>query len=580
MELHRKLLQTPTDSPDFNPKDILAAVNQAEGSLVQLAAAARLLKMDIIFDRFSPGDFAELHKLTRRLVVRSNGMTVYFSLVDPTRERFPVTPATSRPQSPGMTPAVSRPPSPDGGSRSDAPASPDEDIPRSSASSLHHRKQPRFHTPGSRMHHRQSIHHRENHSHHLHHNLLHSSLLHLAISRNPEHAVGVFESNRYLGLESTLMSHPDADMLSAHTTKLLDESADELIGGCIDALKVVNTWMGQLRHGRFGFWFAKVNEKKLREEKIQKYEEAKAVLEEMLARFRLQKRHKVLEPYRSAFDPESDPNSELTEIPPHRYLFNCYVYQFHLMQFAIVMIDMLAEIIRLERLREKNKLWTPAEPIRNLLSWGTWEAAEHMDKYDEEDPDMIQGVEPAWLNDLGKAEPRDPDALPPQNTFQAFMNKLHGIFAALSGGNTLFALKAALLTVILCIPSFLKESGSFAYRHKFVWGVFMGQLTMARFRGDTSFGFVARIFSTFFGGLVGLVMWYVSAGNGNGNPYGLAAVFAVCFPFFFFARLYWPGPPMTNLIFFVTSALVVGYSYQDEHLVTASSPGAGFSVFW
>jgi hypothetical protein len=38
----------------------------------------------------------------------------------------------------------------------------------------------------------------------------------------------------------------------------------------------------------------------------------------------------------------------------------------------------------------------------------------------------------------------------------------------------------------------------------------MGQLTISRFRGDTAFGFVARIISTFFGGLVGLIMWFVN----------------------------------------------------------------------
>lgn len=30
-----------------------------------------------------------------------------------------------------------------------------------------------------------------------------------------------------------------------------------------------------------------------------------------------------------------------TETPPHRYLFNSYVYQYHLMQFAIVTVDMV-----------------------------------------------------------------------------------------------------------------------------------------------------------------------------------------------------------------------------------------------
>jgi len=37
----------------------------------------------------------------------------------------------------------------------------------------------------------------------------------------------------------------------------------------------------------------------------------------------------------------------------------------------------------------------------------------------------------------------------------------------------------------------------------------MGQITLSRFRGDTTLGLGVRIFSTFFGGLVGLVMWCV-----------------------------------------------------------------------
>lgn len=36
---------------------------------------------------------------------------------------------------------------------------------------------------------------------------------------------------------------------------------------------------------------------------------------------------------------------------------------------------------------------------------------------------------------------------------------------------------------------------------------FMAQLTLARFRGDTSFGWVARVMSTFLGGIMGMVMW-------------------------------------------------------------------------
>jgi 4-amino-4-deoxy-L-arabinose transferase-like glycosyltransferase len=84
----------------------------------------------------------------------------------------------------------------------------------------------------------------------------------------------------------------------------------------------------------------------------------------------------------------------------------------------------------------------------------------------------------------------------------------------------------------------------------------MGQLTLARFRGDTAFGLVARLISTFFGGLLGMVIWYISSGRGSGNAIGLAAVCAVAFPLMIFGRLYYPGPPMTVIVFFVTIVLV------------------------
>lgn len=38
---------------------------------------------------------------------------------------------------------------------------------------------------------------------------------------------------------------------------------------------------------------------------------------------------------------------------------------------------------------------------------------------------------------------------------------------------------------------------------------FLAQLTISRFRGDTAFGLIARIMSTFSGGLTGILIWYV-----------------------------------------------------------------------
>ena len=48
--------------------------------------------------------------------------------------------------------------------------------------------------------------------------------------------------------------------------------------------------------------------------------------------------------------------------------------------------------------------------------------------------------------DLGMAKRRDPDALPPSNTFELVMYCLHDMLGALASGNSVFAIKAGLLT--------------------------------------------------------------------------------------------------------------------------------------
>ena len=48
--------------------------------------------------------------------------------------------------------------------------------------------------------------------------------------------------------------------------------------------------------------------------------------------------------------------------------------------------------------------------------------------------------------DIGVAQQRDPDALPPRNSFEAVMNVLYHSFRGLSRGNQLFAIKAGVLT--------------------------------------------------------------------------------------------------------------------------------------
>lgn len=124
----------------------------------------------------------------------------------------------------------------------------------------------------------------------------------------------------------------------------------------------------------------------------------------------------------------------------------------------------LEDIALLEQERPKCCLWLPKMPVLKFFTGGIWEHSIDIDREEDEDPgiyvslyphalwltylvllDIIQGMDPTF-NDLGLAERRDPDALPPRNYFESVMNFLYNLLQALSRGNVLFALKAAMLT--------------------------------------------------------------------------------------------------------------------------------------
>ncbi|KAH9016429.1 hypothetical protein EDB83DRAFT_2439318 [Lactarius deliciosus] len=580
---HLALLGISASSPDFSPKAVRASASKAENGLAPLAASARLLGRDISWGRFSGKDLDGMREKVQRLVMRAHGMNVYFALIDPTRERFPVTPVPSHPGSPTAgTPNVSRPSSPTRTeeSASVSPAVHHSTVGCSQADVEQHRgrqaqrRHPRFDVD-SAMHSAKSYLHGSLFRSHRHHRHSYVSLLsgfhHHDNLR--EHVVGVFESQKYLDLESHHFAHPLSVYYTERSTSLLRQSCEPLLRACSKGLEEVDSWLGTSRHRRWMFWWGGDKCTRVQQERIDALSRACDELARTLEAFRASTRHLVLEPYREAFSDKHEGCMTGGDIPPHRFLFHAYTYQYHLMEFSIILISTLEYITRLEKEQLKTRLWLPSGSLSNFFRWSIWDHNVNLEREDDENPNIIQGKEGLCM-DIGVAQRRDPDALPPRNSFEAFMSVLYHAFRGLSRGNQLFAIKAGVLTALLSIPSFVRSSAKLAYGEKFSWAIFMGQLTLARFRGDTTFGLVARIVSTFGGGLTGATVWHISTGAGRGNPYGLAAACAVAFPFFFYVRLYLPGPPVPNMIFFTTTALVIGYSWQNTH-----SNGGGFLYY-
>lgn len=270
-----------------------------------LAAAARLLKIDIVYARFAPTDYGELHMIVRRLTLRADGMGVYYTLIDPTRERFPGTPAASRPATPpSETPMHFSIPSPLRDQTSpDSPVekhipSTDKEL-RDGQPFRHHQRtstRTRSYPPGptSSLHSHRA--HRHSNSYPSHHALLHSSLLHLALSRVPkpsgETAVGVFESRRYSHLEATHLSHPASARYTARATELLSASCQDLLSVCEEALISSGAWMGNVRKYRFDSWRRSHEDRmQIHKEEVKKYKDLLEKLTNELDGFTTKKRY-------------------------------------------------------------------------------------------------------------------------------------------------------------------------------------------------------------------------------------------------------------------------------------------------
>ena len=263
---------------------IRGALGRSEGGLGPAGITSRLLNQDIVYGRFSPARMAVFQTCIRRLISRADGMVVFFSLIDPIREGFPVTPVPSRPGSPfSATPAATLPGTPT------TPASPPSGV-REDVGQVP-RRRPRAHATLSRYLHSRLTHHKEQHHDHY----LHTSLLNLAQRLTPprmgpvtsETAVGVFESQRYVAIEATRYDRRMADYTEQFTA-LLHESCDEILCASQDVLKGIQGWFADARSESFR---GRATIERLRAERLAKLEVLCKNVKEVSQRFRKEKRY-------------------------------------------------------------------------------------------------------------------------------------------------------------------------------------------------------------------------------------------------------------------------------------------------
>ncbi|KLT41025.1 hypothetical protein CC85DRAFT_297212 [Cutaneotrichosporon oleaginosum] len=380
--------------------------------------------------------------------------------------------------------------------------------------------------------------------------------------RKSQQPVGVYESQRYMDLESG----NDRDLEKViEQLELLSTSALPLVKALRGALTEACTWV--------------VTSDKKRYAQARDVASATARLRVALAEFQ-EHRGVVTRPYRHLFDPSHKRDAHLSQ-SQHMGLFYCLVASYHLIEFSDSLLKLLDMLVDTDARRQRRRLWFP-NLVKLFKQFRTSVKSDVSDGREEtQEADSFNHAEENEDTDLlGQARRRNPDYKPYGSWGMGMLSRLATVPDILFSRSAMYGLKAGALGCLTSLPAFLASSASFYYYNRGIWCTIMAQMTLAVFAGDTFSSWVSRLLASFWGGLVGMVAWYIGSGSGPGNPYGIAAVTAVLFLPLMLFRVHWPGPPLTAIVFCTSVNLVIGYSYLNGHLFRMSNATWGFDVAW
>ncbi|WBW72825.1 transmembrane transporter [Schizosaccharomyces osmophilus] len=376
--------------------------------------------------------------------------------------------------------------------------------------------------------------------------------------------VGMLEAQHYLALENRLPYNRPQFLDSL--LSVLKSSSVDLFDQTIYALDALDAWLNEANHDRFKHIFSKKNQKEASESRLQLIKLHYDHLSEALSDFEKEKCFEARKPYEPLFQ---NADTEAFYMHSLRSLFVVYYYESHLMQAVRGVLQILNTVIELEGKRSRRRLWWPLRTLRASLYS---QLSGHDDFHDD-----VEDVEKDLKESSTQA--RNPDADSPSNLYHVIglhtMRLLKSVFRPMN----VFVLKVGALAVICTIPAFVRNSARWYYYNRGLWAVILATMSMQRYTADTVYGYLMRVVGTFFGTVVGMIIWYTGNGHGLGNAYGLAVVLAAMLPFVLFVRVHLIIlTPMPSVIFSVTVALVVSYSWKAYHEPGIVTFGVGWDV--
>lgn len=287
---------------------------------------------------------------------------------------------------------------------------------------------------------------------------------------------------------------------------LLARAALPLARQCATGLSSANTWLiaANRRHTH-----------KVEQDMHHAIPDVVSSLQSAIDDFRIA-RLDAVSPYRHLFDPAHPPSDEGRKLK-HRGLFQVFVAQYHLMEFAEALVRLLRMFEDFDKTRIARRFWYPHPSV----------LFDHLRKSHKEDKHLTDGDD-GHENDiafdqteddaLGEARRRNPEYTPFTSPLLNLFSPISALPDLFKSRSFMYAVKAAVLTALTTLPQFIASSAAFYYYNRGIWCTIMAQLTLAVYSGDTTAAWLGRCVASFWGALFGMVVWYIGSGNGQGNP--------------------------------------------------------------
>lgn len=388
--------------------------------------------------------------------------------------------------------------------------------------------------------------------------------------------------------------NPESDVLLDQTMRAMFTSSGTLLESCGDAVDAIVEAIETVNDRR---WF--------NAPKVDECNTLQTQHERVLDRLRIDQKQfadltsqHILDPHNHLFDENGHLVIHREKGAPIHGLMLGLVFEERILSVASAINSMLAKVIELERDRTQTKVWFPQGLVK-LFTWGLGKSdtpgmVASSQNIDDEELTRQPTKQKSKKSKRDKKKDKDNDEN--DTSAQNELDRLHhygGTKRNASGkvllavihwlGSTegLYALRVLIVTIALGLPAVLTSSAGFFYREKGLWAVIMAQTGLVAYTADFVYGFILRVIGTVAGGIFGMVCWYIGAGSGPGNSYGMAAIMALAIVVLMWGRLFAPPALLQGILLTAsTTYLVVAYSWVDTHIPSYGNPGVGYSVFW